>query len=118
MCMTQALGSEGFEFVPRDTAASARAVIEVYPGITKRGKKKSDRAIAPVERHLPDHLVPGTDTYDAAICAILAAVLAGRGGDLGLPDLVGPQPGYNPAEGWIYGLPADYMRAQCGAELT
>jgi hypothetical protein len=55
--------------------------------------------------------VPGTDEYDAAVCAILAAVFAGKGNALGLPGLVGPQAGYDPAEGWIYGLPAEYVRA-------
>jgi predicted nuclease with RNAse H fold len=111
MCMAQALGAEGFQRVPQDAGGSDRAVIEVYPGIAKRGKKKSDRAIAPVERHLPDSVVPGTDEYDAAICAILAAVFAGKGNALELPDLVAPRAGYNPAEGWIYGLPAEYVRA-------
>ena len=116
MCMAQALGEEGFQVVPRQAGASGRAVIEVYPGISKRGNKKIDRAITPVERHMPVDLVPGTDQYDAAICAILAAVYAGKGRGLGLPDLVGLQPGYGPDEGWIYGLPADYVQAQSGAE--
>ena len=118
MCLAQALGEEGFRVVPQETSVSELAVIEVYPGITKRGKKKSDRAIAPVECHLPDNLVPGTDPYDAAICAILAAVFAGKGGELGLPGLVDLQPGYDAAEGWVYGLPAEYVRAHSGIKGT
>lgn len=116
MCLAQALGAQGFQLVPQQAVASDRAIIEVYPGITKRGKKKTDRAIAPVERYIPDNLVPGTDLYDAAICAILAAVFAGKGRALGLPELVGPEPGYDTAEGWIYGLPSAYVRAQSRSE--
>lgn len=112
ICLAQALAADGFRLVPQEALASGRALIEVYPGIAKRGNTKSDRAIVPVERYLPDMLMPGTDPYDAAICAILAAVFAGKGSALGLPDLVGPQPGYDPVEGWIYGLPAEYVRAQ------
>ena len=108
----------GFRIVPIEADRADHAVIEVYPAIAKRGNKKSDRAVASVERHIPDHLTPGTDPYDAAVCAILAAVHAGQGKVLGLPDLEGPQPGYDPAEGWIYGLPADHVRAQSGVEVA
>ena len=118
ICLARGLGEAGFRIVPVEAGRVDHAVIEVYPAITKRGKKKSDRAVASVERHIPDHLTPGTDPYDAAICAILAAVYAGQGKVLDLPDLPGPQPGYDPAEGWIYGLPADYVRAQSGVEVA
>jgi len=112
MCMANSLKSEGFQLIPQEVTSSDHAVIEVYPGIVKRGQKKSDRVIGPVERHIPTNLVPGTDQYDAAICAILAATFAGRGADLGLPDLVGPESTFDLSEGWIYGLPADYVRAE------
>lgn len=111
MCLTQNLRSEGYQLVPQEVASSNHAVIEVYPGIIKRGKKKVDRAIESVDRHIPRNLVPGTDQYDAAICVIVALVYAGNGVDLGLPDVVGPVPTCDVSEGWIYGLPADYVRA-------
>ena len=104
-------GREDF-LVPQQTASSGHALIEVYPGIVKRGRKKTDRAIRSVEQHIPPQLVPGSDQYDAAICAILAATFAGKGPELGLPDLTGPESGYDPREGWIYGLPADFVRRE------
>lgn len=112
LCMAQSLKTEGFKIIPLDVNTSDRAVIEVYPGITKRGKKKIDRAIKSVDRHIPAKLSPGTDQYDAAICAILAATFAGKGSDLELPDLVPPDSRFDNNEGWIYGLPADFVSAE------
>jgi predicted nuclease with RNAse H fold len=112
ICMARRLQDEGYDLVPQQAASSGHAVIEVYPGIVKRGRKKTDPAIRSVAQHIPAQLVAGTDQYDAAICAILAATFAGMGPGLGLPDLAGPQPGYDPGEGWIYGLPADFVQRE------
>ena len=111
ICMARALQAEGFALVPHQVADAAHAVIEVYPGIVKRGQKKTDPAIPPLQQLVPGSLVPGTDPYDAAICALLAASFAGLGAQLGLPAPTGPAPGYDPAEGWIYALPADFVQA-------
>ena len=111
MCMVRALQAEGFALVPQQAATAGHAVIEVYPGIVKRGRKKVDPAIRPLQQHLPAALEPGTDAYDAAICALLTASWAGQGGQLGLPATTGPEPGFDPAEGWIYGLPAEFVQA-------
>ena len=66
-------------------------------------------AIEPVHQLIPDDIVIGTDQYDAAICAIMAAVYAGSSSQLQLPNIVPFQQGFNRSEGWIYGLPADYV---------
>jgi predicted nuclease with RNAse H fold len=112
LCMARSLNQQGYDLVPQQAASSRHALIEVYPGIAKRGRKKTDRAIRSVEQHIPPQLVPGSDQYDAAVCAILAATFAGKGRALGLPDLTGPESGYDPREGWIYGLPADFVRRE------
>jgi len=35
----------------------------------------------------------------------VAAVYAGAGGYLGLPELIDFQPGFDRSEGWVYSLP-------------
>jgi len=111
ICVALGLGSDGFSIVPQDCASHTKSVIEVYPGIMKRGSTRSDHAIEPIARHIPSNLNPGTDSYDAAICAILAAVHGGVGNILGLPDLVPPNDANDPKEGWIYGLPSEFVES-------
>ena len=60
-------------------------------------------------KHIPDYVIPGTDQYDATICALMAAVFSGASNQLKLPELVKFQPEFDPREGWIYGLPANYV---------
>lgn len=40
----------------------------------------------------------------------MAAVYAGSSVQLDLPDVINFQPGFDHKEGWIYGLPANYVR--------
>ena len=110
--VARALRKEGFSLLPQDANTAEKAVIEVYPAIVKRGAKKIDRAIGALEKHIPHELEPGTDIYDAAICALIGAIHAGWGADHGLPALTSIPDGYDPKEGWIYSLPAEYVKAR------
>jgi hypothetical protein len=67
--------------------------------------KRASPAIDVIHRLVPAETKPGTDRYDAALCAIVAAVYAGAGGYLGLPELIDFQPGFDRSEGWVYSLP-------------
>ncbi len=107
--LCQELRKIGFSVIPQDKDKATRAAIEVYPGIVKAGNRKIDRAIGPVDRHIPSDLEAGTDEYDAAICAILGVAYAVGGNLMGLPNLVQPPSGQNVSEGWIYSLPAEFV---------
>jgi hypothetical protein len=113
IALCQALKDEGFAVVPQDAPFSAKGIIEVYPGITKSGPKRIDPAILPIAEHIPNHFIPGTDIYDAAICALLGAVYAGWGTKLDIPELVQPLKSFDKSEGWIFCLPPKYVRAFC-----
>lgn len=110
MSICNSLREEGFSVVPQDGDLNRHTAIEVYPGITKVGPKKINRAIPPVDAHIPPNLEPGTDQYDAAICAIMGAVYGGGGSVLSLPDLGMPLVEMNPTEGWIFSFPPDYLK--------
>lgn len=104
------LRRDGFRVVPQDARRANRAVIEVYPALNKRGKRnRADPAIDPVHRLIPDGVVPGTDAYDAAICALLGLAFAGMSGSLGLVDLPNPDRSLPREEGWIFGLPTEFI---------
>lgn len=103
------LRSEGFSLVPQDGTPSTRAIIEVYPGLTKSDMGRSHPAIPPLAQRIPTQFEPGTDIYDAAICALLGAVYSGWGRGLNIPELVQPVDGFDNAEGWIFCLPPDYV---------
>jgi predicted nuclease with RNAse H fold len=109
MAVCFALRDAGYRVVPIDGGPSDRSVIEVYPGVHKRGSSRIDAAIEPLARHLPDEVEPGSDLYDAAICALLGVVFAGGAERLGLPGLEGPEDDHPTDEGWIYALAADYV---------
>jgi len=115
MALCQSLRTEGYQLLPQDGDDAARAIIEVYPAIVKQQAKREAPAIAVLDQLIPSGIEAGTDQYDAALCALLAAVKAGAGAHLGLPDLVGLQPGFTPEEGWVYSLAADYVRQQRSA---
>ena len=85
-------------------------MVEVYPGIHKRGPRRDAAAIEPLARWMPAEAVPGTDLYDASICAILGLVFAGAGDILKLPMLTTPDPALPREEGWIFGLPPEFAR--------
>jgi hypothetical protein len=82
-----------------------RAIIEVYPGLEKdRDPFKNDAVKNALDR-LPSSLPD--DTYDAAICALLALSMADQTGETKLPRLEGPadkgiDEAVLQAEGWIY----------------
>lgn len=81
-------------------------IIEVYPALVK--KPGGTECYSRFQCLLPDGLQPGTDEYDAAICAVLASIFASprpdEGGDPA--TLVGPPEHIDDAtvkaEGWIY----------------
>lgn len=107
--VAHSLRNEGFQLVPQDILKSDRAIIEVYPGIHKAGPNRASVAISPIHRLIPSDYLPGTDQYDAAICAITAAVHAGAGYQFNLPELSKFQVNFDSAEGWVYGLPATFI---------
>ena len=107
--LTHKLRKEGFSLIPQDGMNTTKSIIEVYPGIVKTGSRREMPAIGPVHKHIPDYVIPGTDQYDAAICALMAAVFSGASNQLKLPEIVKFQPEFDPREGWIYGLPANYV---------
>jgi hypothetical protein len=112
LAMTLCLGlrDAGFAVVPQDAETAGKVVIEVYPGIHKRGPRRDDPAIEPVARLIPSGVSPGTDLYDACICAILGLVFADAGDALELPPLTAPDPACPREEGWIFGLPPAFVR--------
>ena len=111
MCVARTLGEDGLVTVPQQGPEDRRAVIEVYPALAKRGAVKGDVAIAPVRRLLPEGVRPGTDQYDAALCAIMGLLFLGGGSRLDLPGLIAFDPALAPEEGWIYALPPAYVAA-------
>ncbi len=109
LAMCQALQIDGFIRVPQQGDFSERSIIEVYPALHKCEHRRDALAIAPLHGLIPSSVTPGTDQYDASICALLAAT-SRAGGVMGLPGSL-PQPeSYPSEEGWIYSLPCDYIR--------
>lgn len=95
--------------------ANGSAIIEVYPALTKvKGEKFCH---PPLQRLLPQSVMPGSDESDAAICALVALAFLLDGSSAGLPRLVGPDPHASDeelrSEGWIYHLPAAWL---CGGD--
>lgn len=112
MALCHGLRKEGFMVIPQDGDQADRAIIEVYPALTKREPKRAAAAIDIIHQLIPGDVDVGSDQYDAAICAIVAAVFAGAGLTLGLPDLVGFEPNFDRAEGWVYSFPAEFIKTQ------
>ncbi len=98
--------NSGYSIHPRNRSEHDRKVIiEVYPALVKNSRTSDARE--PIKGLLPDNLPPGTDAYDAAICAIMAVAYGARGRFGKLPEMVEP-PGGSQAvmlEGWIYHFP-------------
>lgn len=89
------------QLVPKQARAAGRAVLEVYPALAKMGGKAS--AVRPeLQPHLPASLIPGTDPYDAALCALMALQYAAEGVVTSLPALVDLPDEMAPDEGWVY----------------
>lgn len=112
MAVCNGLRKEGFSVIPQDADQASRSVIEVYPAIVKSEARRASAAIDIIHQLIPDDLALGSDQYDAAICAIVAAVFAGAGPRLGLPDLVGFDPHFERAEGWVYSFAPEFLRQQ------
>ncbi|TDL31064.1 DUF429 domain-containing protein [Jeotgalibacillus sp. S-D1] len=103
MMHTKLWENEGFKTLPFQTATESdrRLIIEVYPALVK--EKRFEEAHNKIRRFIPDDAVPGTDAYDACICALYAVAYGSQGNVL--PELQSPPE--NKAEeikeeGWIY----------------
>ena len=76
-------------------------IIEVYPALVK--ENSGGPAFSGVSRHIPPEVDPGTDAYDAAICALLAIAYGASGSFPDLPPLKDPpEKELYWKEGWIY----------------
>lgn len=89
------------QLVPTRVPEADRAVLEVYPALAKVAGKASV-ARGEIAVHLPTDLVPGTDPYDAALCALMALQYAAKGTVSLLPPLLGAPEGFPLDEGWVY----------------
>ena len=111
LSVCSALKRAGFRLIPQDDVLAGRAIIEVYPGLVKAGPRRGEPAIAPLARHIPPDVEPGTDLYDAMICALLGAVHLDWGSKEGIPKLIAPSGDFDRSEGWIFCLPPEYVRS-------
>ncbi|MDQ0253429.1 putative nuclease with RNAse H fold [Evansella vedderi] len=78
-----------------------RIIIEVYPALVK--ERRNAEVSEELRQYMPAGIEPGTDAYDASICA-LYAIAYGTNGTL-LPKLVEPPihlAEESKEEGWIY----------------
>lgn len=93
----------GLEVQPMQGMSGRRAAIEVYPALAKMAGKGS-RASDALSALLPPDLAPGTHSYDAALCALMALQHASGNDCDVLPTLLGPQCHElsDISEGWIY----------------
>lgn len=85
-------------------------VIETYPALVKPGKYK--KAFSKIDKIIPDGIKHGTDTYDAALCALMAIQFGYRNRFKGLPTLVYPPKNNSiyEKEGWIYHFDLDQIK--------
>jgi hypothetical protein len=90
------------KMVPFESASGEENVIvEVYPALAKSKAGEIAPSLAPF---MSKETEPGTDAYDAAICAVTALAFAAGGRIEGLPAVCEPQsdsPGIV-QEGWIF----------------
>ncbi|MGY3924977.1 DUF429 domain-containing protein [Aeromonas jandaei] len=89
------------QLVPTVASQACRAVLEVYPALAKVAGKASP-ARPELAALLPADVVPDTDRYDAALCALMALQYAAGGRVAQLPALLTPPVGMAPDEGWVY----------------
>jgi hypothetical protein len=89
------------QLVPSRVPQAERAVLEVYPALAKVVGKASP-ARAEIAASLPEDVTPGTDRYDAALCALMALQYAAKGTVSSLPPLVSPVADFPLDEGWVY----------------
>ncbi|WP_349917857.1 DUF429 domain-containing protein [Aeromonas veronii] len=89
------------QLVPSRVAEADRAVLETYPALAKTAGRAS-LARGEIAAHLPATLVPGTDPYDAALCALVALQYAAKGAVSVLPPLLSAPADFPLDEGWVY----------------
>ena len=89
------------QLVPTVAPQASRAVLEVYPALAKVAGKASP-ARPELAALLPADVVPDTDRYDAALCALMALQYAAGGRVAQLPALLTPPAGMALDEGWVY----------------
>lgn len=111
MSIAENLKQDDFVLIPQKANNADRSVIEVYPGICKAGKQRVSLAISSIARILPSEVIPGTDQYDAAICAVIGALYSGASQVLDIPMLEPIPNNINLKEGWIFGLPPQYVKS-------
>ena len=93
----------GYAMLPFDGTHADRACIEVYPALEKRGGLLDERWTR-LGLCIPQSAKPGSDAFDASICALIALAF-GTHGEAGLPRGCGPTDAYADVarrEGWIY----------------
>ncbi|PPA69087.1 DUF429 domain-containing protein [Jeotgalibacillus proteolyticus] len=93
----------GFKTLPLKEASDTdhRLIIEVYPALVK--EKRFEEAHTYLTRFLPEDTSPGTDAYDASLCALFAVAFGSNGKVL--PKIKHPPKEKNALikeEGWIY----------------
>lgn len=76
-------------------------IIETYPALVKPGKYK--KAYSKIDNIIPKKIQHGTDTYDAALCALMALQYSFENEFKALPSLIyPPKKSVYIKEGWIY----------------
>ncbi|QQK76145.1 DUF429 domain-containing protein [Salicibibacter cibarius] len=94
---------DGFKICPmaKREKTDKKLIIEVYPALVKASKTAV--AHANLTQYLPTDIKPGTDAYDACICALYA--IAFGADDAPLPSIASPPAHAEEVvkeEGWIY----------------
>jgi hypothetical protein len=100
---------------PQQPADDAdHTIIEVYPALAKPSRLSACHS--PLGALMPKDVTPGTDQYDAAICAVLALSYGMAGTEPALPRMIGPDDIPNgissddlATEGWIYYIEKDWL---------
>lgn len=107
LTLTTLLQQQGFSLLPQQQEEAVLSMLEAYPAMMKQ----QFRATAPVAARftalLPPELKPGSDSYDAALCALMALAHASEGRCPLLPALVLPPHDLPRDEGWIYHFAPD-----------
>ena len=102
LSLAHQLQALGYQLVPQQQADSTRALFEAYPALMKQGYRSQAPAQEYFQPLLPPQLAAGSDSYDAALCALMALAFAAHGASSLLPELVPPPADMQPDEGWIY----------------
>jgi hypothetical protein len=100
--LTALLQQQGFSLLPQQQETAELAMLEAYPAMMKQQFRSTAPATAAFSPLLPAELQPGNDSYDAALCALMALAHASEGRCSLLPPLVMPPAGLPRDEGWIY----------------